>query len=266
MPDLGHLRPGQLDAALARVPLAYLAVGATEYHGRHLPVGLDTLKAQALVERAAARTGGLVLPPLPLGSGGEHGAFPWTWMIPASTLLEILRALLTGLEAQGVRVIVLLSGHYPNHPLCEEAARRHALAGGTARVLSLVDYQAFNGDPDPHADHAGRWETALQLALHPQTVDLTALATSPDGATPDDFPPPVATTPGGWWFEKRPAHPWHGIAMPENTRPDTATPADGQAATERIVTWLAHQAQTALAQANPCLPSTETDRTETEPL
>ncbi len=246
MPDAAALRPGQLEAALAARPIVYVAVGALEYHGRHLPVGLDTLKADALVRRAAALTGGVVLPPLALGSGGEHMDFPWTFMLPAETLLDILRVLLEGAEKNGARVIVLLSGHYPNHPLCQEAARRHAARGGKARVLALVDYEAFVGEPDPHADHAGRWETALQLALHPDTVEMAALARSPEGLSPDDFSPPRAPAPGGWWFEKRPAHPWHGIAMPDNTRPDVANAADGAQATDRIVQWIVEQARAAL--------------------
>ncbi|MDX6230264.1 MAG: creatinine amidohydrolase, partial [Frankiales bacterium] len=59
-PDQGH--------AVGLVP-----VGATEQHGPHLPVGTDTLVAQAICDAASVRTGALVLPALPVGVSYGHG-------------------------------------------------------------------------------------------------------------------------------------------------------------------------------------------------
>jgi hypothetical protein len=35
-------------------------------------------------------------------------------------------------------------------------------------------------------------------------------------------------TPGGWWFEKDPAHPWFGIAAAEDTFPNKASKELGE--------------------------------------
>src|SRR5262249_53372104 len=105
-----ELRPDQLEAILAETPVAYLPWGALEWHGPHLPLGLDGFTAEAVAERAVRRTGGVLLPTT------------W-WPITAlphrlslSIRSEVVQALWDGIFAElaraGFRVVVLLSGHY----------------------------------------------------------------------------------------------------------------------------------------------------------
>src|SRR5258706_2962640 len=57
-----ELRPTELEAIVAAAPVAYVPWGALEWHGPHLPFGLDGFTAEAVAERAVRRTGGGLLP------------------------------------------------------------------------------------------------------------------------------------------------------------------------------------------------------------
>ena len=48
----------EVQAALEERPLVYVPIGSLEYHGSHLPVGLDTLPAHRFCLAAAERTAG----------------------------------------------------------------------------------------------------------------------------------------------------------------------------------------------------------------
>ena len=63
------VRPARVRRVLEDTPIVFLPVGCVEYHGPHLPLGVDMLTADAMCHRTAAVTGGLVLPPLWLASG-----------------------------------------------------------------------------------------------------------------------------------------------------------------------------------------------------
>ena len=62
-------RPNHLEKVLHESPIVFLPVGCVEYHGPHLPLGVDMLTAEAFCHRTAHETGGLVLPPFWLASG-----------------------------------------------------------------------------------------------------------------------------------------------------------------------------------------------------
>ena len=48
--------------AMARAPIAWVPLGALEYHADHLPNGTDGITGQGLLVAAAERLGGVVLP------------------------------------------------------------------------------------------------------------------------------------------------------------------------------------------------------------
>jgi creatinine amidohydrolase len=166
-----ELRPNQLEAIVAHAPIAYLPWGALEWHGPHLPFGLDGFTAEALCKRAVQRTGGVLLPT----TWWPITALPHRFSLSIQS--EVVQALLDGIFAElaraGFRVVVLISGHYAQgHELvlmdaAEHAMVEHGLLALTVPPLALVD--------DEMLDHAAHWETALLLALRPRLVDLDAL-------------------------------------------------------------------------------------------
>ncbi len=171
------LRPAQIRQSLAQRSLIYLPLGTIEWHCEHLPVGLDALTAHGLCLRAADRSGGLVWPPLYYGTGGDHGDYPWTVMMPGTDALEaVLDHTLSRLADMKVETAVLFSGHFADEQL--EMIDRMAKAWATGKQHPMkVRAEAVNrfDIADFPPDHAGRFETTLLAGLWPGTIDLGTL-------------------------------------------------------------------------------------------
>lgn len=233
---LERMRPAQLAAASDRFAAAYVPLGATEFHGRHLPVGLDGLKARGLLMRVARRIGGVVLPTVYHGTGGGHERFDWTWMVAPEVLSDTLLATLHGLDRSGLRLIVLLSGHLPNEDVCGALIERFKQQGGRAEVVMLSDADAFGHDEPRRIDHAGKWEASYMLALLGDTVDMSLIQSDSPIPAPD-----VDAPPGQWWFIEDADHPWYGIAGMGSSRPTDASRELGEACVAQAVDWVCEQ-------------------------
>jgi creatinine amidohydrolase len=66
-----YMRPHQLIEARNERSVAYLPVSPIEWHGPHNPVGVDGLHAYKTALEVARRFGGVVMPPLYAGLGGQ---------------------------------------------------------------------------------------------------------------------------------------------------------------------------------------------------
>lgn len=170
-----ELRPADLAAIRAQISVVYLPWGALEWHGPHLPLGMDGIMAEAMASRAIRRTGGVLMPttwwpaaPLP---------HPDSLAATGRTLPDLLDGIFAQLAAAGWRVAVVVSGHQGSaHELtlieaAERAIARHNLLALAVPPLALVD--------EAMLDHAGLWETSLALALRPDLVRLDALGHEP---------------------------------------------------------------------------------------
>ena len=76
------LRPGQLEKCSCEFPAVYVPFGLIEWHGRHLPLGNDALKAHAILVKTAEQFGGVVYPPVYF-----HDGFPQESLVPVLTSL-----------------------------------------------------------------------------------------------------------------------------------------------------------------------------------
>ncbi len=59
-----EMLPHEIVARRKEFPAAFIGLGGLEWHGEHLAVGNDALKAEKLCELAAARSGGFAFPTL----------------------------------------------------------------------------------------------------------------------------------------------------------------------------------------------------------
>lgn len=57
--QMQFMRPRQLEDALRAFPAVYVPFGLIEWHGRHLPLGNDALKAHTILVKCAERFGGV---------------------------------------------------------------------------------------------------------------------------------------------------------------------------------------------------------------
>jgi creatinine amidohydrolase len=165
------LLPFQIREILAARPVAFLPLGTIEWHCEHLPVGLDALTAHGLCLRAAAMGGGLVYPPLYYGTGGGHGDYPWTMMMPGPGEIEAqLHFTLSRMETLGVTRAVLFSGHFAPTQLdmIDRIAAQWNAKGSSLKAAASAVNRIPNLDFAP--DHAGLFETTLLYGLHPDLV------------------------------------------------------------------------------------------------
>jgi creatinine amidohydrolase len=174
----------ELKATLAACPLCLLPYGLAEPHGPYNALGLDFLKAQALVERFATVHGGIVAPPLVwhvqemphfdwFGYQGISAEEAFASSLPAELFYTILFYQLRAVDARGFHAAVLITGHYGGlendiRLVCEYYRRR---TGTPMQIHACADWELIRYE-DYRGDHAGLCETSQLLALRPELVDL----------------------------------------------------------------------------------------------
>lgn len=151
--------------AVAATDLVLVPLGSVEQHGPHLPVDTDTVIAEAVAHRVAARLSGnvVVAPALAYGASGEHQAFPGTTSIGTAALHHVIVELTRSLHTWADRVL-FVNGHGGNVSTLDSAVRQLIDEGHDVRWLPCA---TPGGDA-----HAGRTETSLMLYLRPGAVDL----------------------------------------------------------------------------------------------
>jgi mycofactocin system creatininase family protein len=155
-------------------PMLLVPVGSTEQHGPHLPLGMDTLIAEAVAGRSAdvLREAGvdvLTAPALAYGSSGEHQHFAGT----VSIGLEALQLLLVELARSAgswAGPCVFVNGHGGNVPAVVAAVRQLRYEGHDVGWAACAATRERDGAPID--SHAGRIETSLALILVPEDVRL----------------------------------------------------------------------------------------------
>jgi len=169
----------QAQTALRERPLAYVPIGSLEFHGCHLPLGLDTIHAYRFCLAAAERTAGVVLPPTFWGTKG-HETYEGSVLLAEEAITSLVRSILERLGSLGYRLVVVCTGHYPEvqGALLERVAQHYMVTPDAARVLVLDPFTCQTGEPA--IDHGGRVETSLMLHLRPDLVDMARLGTHPD--------------------------------------------------------------------------------------
>jgi len=200
-----EMLPHEIVEARTACPIAYVGIGGVEWHGQHLCVGNDTVKANALALKCAEKGGGLVFPPLFWGENREshlmesnhdrNGGICELMGLPPDSFapgymqrsvyeqdrgyIELLFHMLRQIESLGFKVIVILAGHYPLLKHATAAVDWYAL-DGKAKAWACTGYELVR-DEIPHAgDHAAAWETSLLMALRPDCVDMSQLPDDPE--------------------------------------------------------------------------------------
>jgi creatinine amidohydrolase len=178
---LGELTRGEL-AEVAASCTVVVPLGATEQHGGHLPVSMDTVMCER-VAAAAARIAGadagpfLVAPPLPYGRSDHHLSFAGTFSLRSETFLAVLADLLRSASAWGVRGVFAVNGHGGNDApmrvaLADAAEALPITAGGASYWTIAWDALVAEGVEQLGVvpGHAGAFETSLLLAVRPDLV------------------------------------------------------------------------------------------------
>lgn len=176
-PALAHLTSAEAAESASRGDVVLIPLGALEQHGPAMPLGTDTIRAEDICARVAARlSGGVVIAPtLPIGVSPHHLAFPGTVTLTTTTFAAVVREVVLGLHRQGWTRILAVTGHGGNNAtlttvaqdlLGSHPALRFAWTPLTAVVPDVV---ARAGVSEVHG-HCGEAETSQMLFVAPHLV------------------------------------------------------------------------------------------------
>jgi creatinine amidohydrolase len=160
--------------------IAVLPVAATEQHGPHLPLNVDSALVDGVVEASVAHipahVNALFLPTQTVGYSPEHAAFAGTLTLKAETLIRLWTDIGESVAATGVKKLVLLNSHGGQVGLLDVVARdlraRLGLLVYSANWFGLPLVGPQGEDVHRFGIHAGDIETSMMLALHPTLVDM----------------------------------------------------------------------------------------------
>lgn len=170
-----ELRPAELAAIRHTIPIIYFPWGALEWHGPHLPLGIDGIVADAVATRSVRSTGGVIMPTTWFSPNAPP--HPESLNTTSKLLRDLLDSLLVQIAKAGWRIAVLTSGHYGHaHELtlidvAERALANYGLLTLAVPPLALVD--------DSMLDRAGLWEVSIAMSLRPDLVRLDTLGRDP---------------------------------------------------------------------------------------
>jgi len=168
--------PEKIYASLGKKSIIYVPLGAIEWHGLHLPIGLDSMTSHGLCLRTASTVGGLVMPPLYYGMTGSIGHHPWTILVEEErTFMALMRNTLDRLEAFDVKLAVVFTGHFGRRQLAVLDQLRADWAGEDHKMKLLVLSISECPEAKLKGDHGAIFETSVLKQLDPGQVHLDKL-------------------------------------------------------------------------------------------
>jgi creatinine amidohydrolase len=187
-----HFRALQASGAISEV-VAVLPVAATEQHGPHLPLKVDTAIVDGVIDAAiahlAAHSQALFLPTQTVGFSPEHARFAGTLTLKAETVLRLWTELAESVAATGVRKLLIFNAHGGQANLMDLVARD--LRARLDMLVFSVNWYAlplsspqgkdlnsmFSPEEQRFGVHAGDLETSMMLAIDSAHVNM-AVASS----------------------------------------------------------------------------------------
>jgi creatinine amidohydrolase len=193
---LGELNWPQAEQELTRMPVVVLpfAAGAKE-HGPHLPMNADQAVMQHLLDAAVQHQAVVVAPPILHGWFPAFREFPGTEVSDPGVFQDYVFAVAESLVRSGARRLIILNtgvSRATGLPLSIVAREIQAQHGVPTLVVSWDDLETEEVEAlqrQAVGGHADEVETAINLHLQPDLVDMAA-------ATKDDGPFGVKDYPG----------------------------------------------------------------------
>ena len=170
--------------------IAVLPVAATEQHGPHLPLSVDTDLVDGVVAACLphlpADVPVLFLPTQAVGFSPEHARFAGTLTLKSETIVRLWTDIGESVAASGVRKLVLFNAHGGQVSVMDLVARdlraRLDMLVYSVSWFNLPLRDANGQDvnalfsPEEHrfGVHAGDVETSMMRALRPELVCMAA--------------------------------------------------------------------------------------------
>lgn len=218
--------------------VAILPLGATEEHGHHLPLDVDTRIVTNICIAAAKRTQmDVVIPEIPFGFESHHMGIPGTINIPSDILIEFGRAVTGSLAIHGFKHILLVNGHGSNRSIIDLIARNTIVDYPDTLCASIswwelqevrdVANEILESDP---TSHGCELETSVYLHLKKELVQMDkARIDGLNNLTPHFWSDLLGRRPEGFSNPAAMMEIWHTITgSGVRGNPTNATPEKGK--------------------------------------
>lgn len=159
-------------------------LGATENHGYHAPLRMDSISVDVVGRRAAEKLNCFYAPLMPYGMSVNHMHFKGTMSLNPTTMAAVVRDLALSLAQHGFRHIIMMTAHGGNFASIQVGADEartqcNALIGVCNYFIAVKKHMAeILGEPPESFDatkwrsHAGTFELALAMLACPEDVNL----------------------------------------------------------------------------------------------
>ena len=193
-----------VESKLAETGLVVVPTASLEQHGPHLPLSVDTIRADVLGAGIASELDCFLAPTIRPGLSAHHMAFPGTITLDETTFKHVVAGYCESLDEHGFTDVALLTTHGGNTDALEAVATTlddrldaHVFVAGTRAGLMAVretTMEGFGVTAEEAGAHAGAAETAFVLQTNPELVEPTDGATGYLGAfTKEDVATGVET-------------------------------------------------------------------------
>ena len=194
--DLATMTSAAAGDAFEAADAALLGTGATEQHSLHLPVSVDSIRAEHLTEELveAAPDHDLQfvrLPTMPYGLSEHHMNFPGTVTLSEDAYRQVIVDIGTSLATHGVERLVVVNCHGGNISAIKSAAaeltRHHDIK---THFINWTSYarERLEAEFGEGWGHAGEHETSVIEHYRPDLVETEKKEPQNNRAKPETRP------------------------------------------------------------------------------
>ena len=159
----------EVEEYLKKSDTIVIPVGSLENHGKHMPLGTDTMIPDKIAEYLDQRCDLLIAPTLNYGATDDLVGFAGTVSLGVEGLIFLLRTICDQLYRYGFRHFMILNGHGGNNAAIQ-AVGMHLYRKGA--YLANLNWGLMAGqiNPDWAGGHGGGEETAGVMAVDPSLI------------------------------------------------------------------------------------------------
>lgn len=158
--------------------VAVLVTGALEAHGKHLPLGTDSLLPAFLAKMVAEQTRALVLPEIPFGDSWVFKDYRGTISVDNNVLVMFYAEIMKSVFDHGFHYLVVINGHGGNSSALQNAAKTATERG--EHVVVIINWWRDLGKKaraevlETQEGHAAEDETSEVMHVRPDLVDMSS--------------------------------------------------------------------------------------------
>jgi len=156
-----------------------IPTGSIEVYGPHLPLGTDSIVAEALADRIAEKFDSLISPNIELNDASSLIGFPGTININRENFIGTLENLVTSLVNYGFENFLFISGHGGSVDMTSSLCKKFQRESGVkCAQIDWWRFAAANSDDilqykgQMAHGHASECGTSVMLYLRPDLVDM----------------------------------------------------------------------------------------------